>query len=626
MRMMDAALRYADRGWHVFPLHWVSNRRCSCGTACGKNAGKHPMTPDGFYSATVDPGRITEWWTRYPDANIGIRTGQVSNLWVVDQDAKVMIDRGDGLVIPEGENSIRTAEHQLGQVLTETLTVKTGSGGLHFYYDYPQDGEKHGSRGGIIPSVDIRGDEGYVVAPPSVHLNGHEYQWVDESEPISPAPQWFVDFRKLEQGEPFIPQAKVAEGGRNNYLTSYAGSLRAHGYDGDTLRNMVIGHNRMVCVPPLDDAEALKVAESVMRYPAGAPVLTLINDLDEHGNPVPPKTFVQDPHSVAISLDDFLDNPPAPKIPVIWEGILDEADGFIIGGQSGVGKSWIAMDMALSIATGTPWLDAFATTPGKVVYIDEEGSRSGAYKRLMALMKGRGITGQRGIPLHMVIRKSLKFDSPEGLATISRIIYDTQPTVVICDTLVRMHTGEENSARDMARFFDLSSQLREAYGVAIGFIHHTRKPSKEDAGDLADMMRGSGDIRGWPDSILIAKKLEGVGMELHHAKSREHPQHKPVEVRMDIREDDAYARLEVTGGVQKKTLTVGETRAAIVERINVIQGQAPVTPEIIAGQMGMSLGTIHEHLRVLVAEGKISENPGPGRGTYSVINYRQRSL
>src|SRR4051794_33968519 len=79
------ALRYAERGWHVFPCHHIEDGRCTCVGECA-SPGKHPMTPHGFKDATTDKDRIQEWWSQFPSANIGIRTGEVSGVWVLDLD------------------------------------------------------------------------------------------------------------------------------------------------------------------------------------------------------------------------------------------------------------------------------------------------------------------------------------------------------------------------------------------------------------------------------------------------------------------------------------------------------------------------------------------------------------
>ena len=76
-QMLRAALAYASKfGWPVFPVHSVNESgSCSCGRSECANAGKHPLTPNGFKDATTDPGQIRKLWEAYPDANIGVPTG-----------------------------------------------------------------------------------------------------------------------------------------------------------------------------------------------------------------------------------------------------------------------------------------------------------------------------------------------------------------------------------------------------------------------------------------------------------------------------------------------------------------------------------------------------------------------
>lgn len=627
--MLDAALSYAERKWPVFPVHTIRDGRCTCNTAC-KSPGKHPVTLHGVLDATTDEAQVRAWWESFPDANIAVRTGAESGLWVIDQDNKRSVKVDDGIYMPEGENSLRSIEQQTGELLPETLTQITGSGGRHLIFQYPTDGEEH-RNGQPLPSVDVRGQNGYIVVAPSLHANGQRYRWVDPEAPISPAPMWFVAIKRKQESEPFVPQEHVVEGERNQYLTSYAGKLRQEGADGDYLRTMVMGHNQLVCSPPLDAVEVIKIVQSVMRYPIGTPVLEMVIDVDENGEPITRdvKTDLQ-PNQVAISFADFMLNPPEPKQPLIYEGILDREDGFILAGQSGVGKSWLAFDMALSVASGESWLGHFGTEQGGVVYIDEEGSRSGMYRRMKMLMRGREMDNPE-IPLHLVIRKGLKLDSQEGLATISRIIWEHKPKLVIADTLIRMHTGEENSAKDMARFFDLSSKLRSAYGVTIGFIHHIRKPGKDDPGELIDMIRGSSDIRGWPDSVLIAQKTD-TGMKLSHAKSREHREHPALDVTLSIDEPGDYAKFAVEGQAAKATQGVEATREAIIAMIHKLQsssGMKGPTVEAIAGTLNMSTRTIQDHLKVLEEQG-IAHRFGEGhRGsphTWMVGNHQKSSF
>ncbi len=156
MTRVEAALAYARRGWPVFPIWPIRNRRCACGTGCGRDAGKHPigrLAPHGVHDATTESMIITRWWADTPDANIGIATGAVSGIIVLDVDGE------------DGEASLAALEREHGS-LPETPTALTGKG-RHLYFAHP--GVPVPNRTRVAPGLDVRGDGGYVVAPPSTH-------------------------------------------------------------------------------------------------------------------------------------------------------------------------------------------------------------------------------------------------------------------------------------------------------------------------------------------------------------------------------------------------------------------------------------------------------------------------
>jgi len=158
---IDWALLYARNGWSVFPLHSVHDGRCTCGRDCGKNAGKHPRVKGGFKVATTDARQIEAWWRKWPDANLGIATGAVSGLIVIDID---------------GANGLATLQALVAQhgTLPRTAVVKTARG-WHLYFAMPATCTPISCSTGN--GLDVRGDGGYVVAPISRHASGHVYQW-----------------------------------------------------------------------------------------------------------------------------------------------------------------------------------------------------------------------------------------------------------------------------------------------------------------------------------------------------------------------------------------------------------------------------------------------------------------
>jgi putative DNA primase/helicase len=162
---LAAALDYTARGWYVIPVHGIDpNGHCTCRakTDC-EQPGKHPILPGGYKSGTTDPTIIRRWWQTYPLANIGIVCGQPSGIWVLDIDGH------------EGINTLEQYETTHGP-LPETITARTGSGGLHLIWKW-NDGQILRTRIRAHPGIDIKAGGGHIVAPPSRHANGRRYQW-----------------------------------------------------------------------------------------------------------------------------------------------------------------------------------------------------------------------------------------------------------------------------------------------------------------------------------------------------------------------------------------------------------------------------------------------------------------
>ena len=173
---LDFALLYANEGLRVLPLQSLcSPGRCSCGFSTCSSVAKHPHTFNGVKDASSVPLQIREWWRLYPTANIGIATGK--GLLVIDIDPK----NGGSL---EAINALVP--------LPATATVHTGGGGLHLYFSYDPGLTIRNSASKLAPGIDVRGENGYVVAPPSIHASGNRYRW-DDHKGYTSAPGALLD-------------------------------------------------------------------------------------------------------------------------------------------------------------------------------------------------------------------------------------------------------------------------------------------------------------------------------------------------------------------------------------------------------------------------------------------------
>src|SRR5216683_2738297 len=206
----DYAKIYVARWWHVLPLE-----------------GKIPLTEHGLKDATTDLAIIDSWWGetgKFKDSNIGIRTGSESGLVVVDIDAK-----SGGLQSYEA----------MKDKFPPTPTTKTGGGGKHLVYRHT--GTKvSNSASKIAPGIDIRGDNGYIVAPPSVHASGNDYEWeiLPSETPLADFP---IDL--LPKEKTFDAKGLFTEGKRNATTIQLVGTLQRMGVPKESVDAAVLALN-----------------------------------------------------------------------------------------------------------------------------------------------------------------------------------------------------------------------------------------------------------------------------------------------------------------------------------------------------------------------------------------------
>ena len=267
VKMIDYALKYARMGLRIHP----------CNTET-----KKPYLKAWQKKATTDEETIKKWWAKWPDAQIALATGEWKdgyNIIAIDCDNHPKT--GD-----YGTEDLRLWEDTQGEI-PETWGSITGSGGEHYIFRTRGKGIR--SRTRCYGSIDIRGEGGYIILPPSLHPNGNRYEWQfdpDEYE-LAEANSSVLDLcgykesnnKKIKSS--FKMPDIVAEGSRNDTLHKYASSMQARGYSDQVIKERIQALNKTACNPPLQDSEVMQIFESVTsRYPKGTACLASNNPLD----------------------------------------------------------------------------------------------------------------------------------------------------------------------------------------------------------------------------------------------------------------------------------------------------------------------------------------------------------
>ena len=247
-----------------YPILKTDHTVCSCGDASCSSVGKHPASKRGYKDATTDRAKLEEWFGCNSKFNVGIATGKVSAIVVLDVDPK------NG-----GNASLAALEAQYGK-LPDTWTVKTGGGGRHFYFAYPSF-DVPSSHSSIGAGLDFQSDGSLVVASPSLHASGARYEFVKnfepESFPIAPTPRWLEELALNAKSvrvnsdadwQNFVSEG-VHEGNRNDAITRLAGHLLRKDVLAPVVLELLLAWNRSNCEPPLPDAEVAKIVTSIAR-------------------------------------------------------------------------------------------------------------------------------------------------------------------------------------------------------------------------------------------------------------------------------------------------------------------------------------------------------------------------
>jgi hypothetical protein len=467
----ESALGYATRGWAVFPVHSIVGGVCTCGRTDCQAPGKHPRTEHGFKDASTDPRAIDDWWSRWPDANVGIRTGSASDLVVIDIDQ------------PEMPEALRRL---LGEAVESAPTVRTG-GGLHRYFKHPGGVVRSQVRAMGLP-VDVRGDDAYVVAPPSTHVSGEQYSWIasGDSPELPSALLKALQSQRCAIEAPALVEVcvlPVYEGSRNSALMSLAGHLRRAGASIGSISAALHAENQARCRPPLDEAEVDRIVHSISTYPSG-----LVQNI-----PQPRK------HLRGYTLNEIFSMAPDHTD---WK-----LEGYIAGGyltclasKPKTGKTTLVCAAISAMSRNVEFLGR-KTASCPIVYLTEENPAT-----------LREVLTRTGVGENMPITIVPKFEAYglqwEEIIEDTRAILDAQERgLLVIDTLPDFvtHSSDWENSSGLAK--EVTRPLRQiaSDGHAVLCLFHVPK----NGGGIRDSIRGSGAFAGDADILMKLEERKG---------------------------------------------------------------------------------------------------------------------
>lgn len=516
--LLDEALALASAGVPVF--------------ACVPD-GKTPAVDGGFHAATDDLEQVRAWWTENPDYNIGVPTGAASGHDVLDVD-------------PGGQEALEALEKEHGDI-GDTRVVKTPRDGLHIYMKYDAEKPLRNSASKLGPHLDIRGEGGYVLVPPS-RVNGRLYTTILDKD-IAARPEWItqklaaagsIERREAPTGVELDTDANVTravvylkmdraengapvEGqGSDDRAYRIAAKVRGLGISQAKSAELMKGH----WSPDFDldwlEAKTANVG-SYAQNEAGADATGLPSETFKNWSkfakpPVNDNGTVVDSKSRpfrAKSFDEFVDEPEPEWI---VQNLIEDRNTVLMLGNSGDFKSTISAGVAGSLVTGHPAFGKLKVNrTGAVAWIAGEDVAS-IRPRLLAQEREFNISF-KGKPFYRVDRmfqvgQREQFDAMVGeleqLGPLALIVWDTLSTAI--------RGQDENSNGVIGEAIGWAGELRDKFGCSVLILHHRPKAAKKGEANS----RGGGAGYNNVDSVILVERSadDELAVELSMPKMR----------------------------------------------------------------------------------------------------------
>lgn len=593
MTTNEYAIEYLNSGWSILPVKPEEKR-------------PYMMNWLQYTHSRATREMVENWFKSLSGAGIGVVTGKISNMVVLDV-----------------ESYCKTPIEELLKIYPTQMYSRTGSGGYHLFYQYPTGVSKVSNRVGIFEGADLRADGGFIVLPPTIHPSGGRYEWIKRGIPGTfPKALLELESQPKVQSDGWITEALrgTSEGGRNDTCARLAGYFFKKGLNSDIVEALLMEWNERND-PPLPIREVRTTIKSIERsHAVGSSQFTQV----EFTNDTTPEEEDKKQESTfdVMKMVDYVKGYGGDGVSwLVNDWLPDKSITFLISPPESY-KTWILLDLAVSVAAGVPFLGQYEVLQtGPTLIIQQEDSHSGLTDRLALIVEQKmgavanidgntwQIPSMPDIPIYVHPSRMLRFDNKKVIEELEKQIEIIKPKVILIDPLYSTTASTDNYMSDLANQMMVLKTWRDKYGCSFVIAHHSKKNLDPDSTAREDSW-GSQFLNafleaGWqirrnpklaPNEIVVRRHSKVMGNQ------------QPISLTFDI--STRYPmKYQVTSRQYEALAPAGETRQpAQANLLDMIQGE-PMTQADMASKTGKGRSTISRQIRQLEAAGLVEKMP-----------------
>lgn len=528
--MQEFGQKYLDLGFSIIPIGEISIK------PDGGKSIVYPISWKKYQTERATPATVSSWhWD-----NLGIITGKLSGIVVIDTDFYKS-----------------TFDNELFKSFNIPVTPvqQTARGGHQYFFKHPGFEVKDAVDIGHVGSgIDVRGDGGMVIVPPTKTTYG-EYTWlVDPFEtPLADLPPKLLDFLKKNTPTGItktVPQlVNLVEGqGRDSAMASLVGKFTRVL---DPKKWIVEIPSLMAAVnntykPPLTQADLTRIYDSITK-----------KELWRGQGNLDPKQFIPSFSFFELMTKEY----PAPQF--VLDPYFETNAVNMVSAPPNTWKSWLFFALAGSIASGDELFNHFKTEQHSVMIVNEEDSPRSIQDRFKLL----DITN-KDLPIYFHVAQGLKIDKA-FVDNIVKEMKDNKIDVLLLDSLRSMHSAVENDSTEMQIVLDHLKEISRQ-NITVIFTHHHRKRHPLDKQQSADASRGSSAINAAISghiSLDEENRENGIFMIIHHLKSKVSSKLEPVEIKISKTDGTGIMVFDYQGTFKSSNMKIENAKEAIIKNL-----------------------------------------------------------